>query len=55
MLLAVLVIAICAMSLLVNAYPEKPQLFRYNLARRIPTLIVMMIAAFSIGSASIIM
>ena len=54
MILAVLVIAVCALYLLVNAYPEKPQLFRYILSRRIPTLIVMLIAAFSIGSASII-
>ena len=53
-LLAVLVAAVCALYLLVNAYPEKPQLFRYILSRRIPTLIVMLIAAFSIGSASII-
>ena len=54
MILAVLVIAVCALYLLVNAYPEKPKLFRYILSRRIPTLIVMLIAAFSIGSASII-
>ena len=53
-LLAVLVAAVCGMYLLVNAYPEKPKLFRYILSRRIPTLIVMLIAAFSIGSASII-
>ena len=53
-LLAVLVIAVCALYLLVNAYPEKPKLFRYILSRRFPTLIVMLIAAFSIGSASII-
>ena len=54
MLLAVLVMVVCALYLLINAYPEKPQLFRYILSRRIPTLIVMLIAAFSIGSASII-
>ena len=53
-LLAVLVAAVCALYLLVNAYPDKPKLFRYILSRRIPTLIVMLIAAFSIGSASII-
>ena len=53
-LLAVLVAAVCALYLLVNAYPEKPKLFRYILSRRIPTLVVMLIAAFSIGSASII-
>ena len=54
MVLAVLVAAVCVLYLLVNAYPEKPKLFRYILSRRIPTLIVMLIAAFSIGSASII-
>ena len=54
MLLAVLVAAVCALYLLVNAYPEKPKLFRYILSRRFPTLVVMLIAAFSIGSASII-
>ena len=53
-LLAVLVAAVCALYLLVNAYPEKPKLFRYILSRRFPTLVVMLIAAFSIGSASII-
>ena len=53
-LLAVLVAAVCALYLLVNAYPEKPKLFRYILSRRFPTLMVMLIAAFSIGSASII-
>ena len=54
MLLAVLVAAVCALYLLVNAYPEKPKLFRYILSRRFPTLVGMLIAAFSIGSASII-
>ena len=54
MILTVIVIAVCGVYLLINAYPEKPQLFRYILSRRIPTLIVMLIAAFSIGSASII-
>lgn len=53
-LLAVLVAAVCALYMLVNAYPEKPKLFRYILSRRFPTLVVMLIAAFSIGSASII-
>ena len=54
MILTVIVIAVCGVYLLLNAYPEKPKLFRYILSRRIPTLIVMLIAAFSIGSASII-
>lgn len=53
-ILTVIVIAVCGVYLLMNAYPEKPKLFRYILSRRIPTLIVMLIAAFSIGSASII-
>ena len=53
-LLALIVIAVCGVYLLMNSYPEKPNLFRYILSRRIPTLIVMLIAAFSIGSASII-
>ena len=54
MILTVIVIAVCGMYLLINSYPEKPKLFRYILSRRFPTLIVMLIAAFSIGSASII-
>ncbi|MBQ9991147.1 MAG: iron chelate uptake ABC transporter family permease subunit [Lachnospiraceae bacterium] len=45
---------VCACYLLVNAYPDKPQLFRYVLSLRIPTLAVMLIAAFAIGGASII-
>ena len=54
MILTVIVVAVCGVYLLLNAHPEKPKLFRYILSRRIPTLIVMLIAAFSIGSASII-
>ena len=53
-ILAVLVAAICVMYLLIHSYPEKPKLFRYILSRRIPTLMVMLISAFAIGSASII-
>ena len=53
-LLTVLVIGVCGAYLLINAYPEKPKLFRYILSLRIPTLIAMLISAFSIGSASII-
>lgn len=52
--LTFIVIAVCAMYLLINSYPERPKLFQYILSRRIPTLIVMLIAAFAIGSASII-
>lgn len=53
-LLTFLVIGVCGAYLLINAYPEKPKLFRYILLLRIPTLIAMLISAFSIGSASII-
>lgn len=53
-ILTIIVIAVCAVYLLINSYPEKPKLFQYILSRRIPTLIVMLIAAFAIGSASII-
>lgn len=52
-LLGIVVLA-CVGYLLVNAHPEKPKLFRYILSLRIPTLAVMVIAAFAIGSASII-
>ena len=53
-ILALILIGVCAAYLLINAYPEKPKLFQYVLSLRIPTLIVMLIAAFAIGSASII-
>ena len=53
-ILAVLVAAVCVMYLLIHSYPEKPKLFRYILSRRVPTLMVMLISAFAIGSASII-
>ena len=53
-LLSFLVAGACAAFLLINAYPGKPKLFRYVLSLRIPTLIAMMIAAFAIGSASIV-
>lgn len=49
-----IVIGVCAAYLLINAYPEKPQLFRYVLSLRVPTLVVMLIASLAIGSASII-
>lgn len=54
MILALIVIAVCGTYLLINSYPEKPKLFQYVLSLRIPTLIVMLIASFAIGSASII-
>ena len=53
-ILAIIVVAVCGMYLLINAYPDKPKLFQYVLSLRFPTLIVMLIASFAIGSASII-
>ncbi len=54
MILVLIVIGVCVAFLLLNAHPEKPELFRYILSLRIPTLIVMMIAAFAIGCASLV-
>lgn len=54
LLLLLAVLGMCAVYLLLNAHPEKPKLFRYVLSLRIPTLIVMLIGAFSIGSATVI-
>ena len=54
MILTCIVIAVCTTYLLINAYPHKPQLFRYILSLRVPTLVVMLIASLAIGSASII-
>lgn len=53
-ILTCIVIGVCAAYLLIHAYPEEPKLFRYVLSLRIPTLVVMLIAAFAIGSASIV-
>lgn len=53
-LLAFLVMGVCGAYLLFRSYPEKPKLFQYILSLRVPTLVVMMIAAFAIGSASIV-
>lgn len=53
-LLAVLTAGVCATYLLIGSHPEKPQLFRYILSLRVPTLVVMLIAAFAVGSASLI-
>ena len=53
-ILAFIVIAVCAAYLLINSHPEKPKLFQYILSLRVPTLVVMLIAAFAIGSASLI-
>ena len=54
MILTWIVLGVCAAYLLINSYPEKPKLFQYVLSLRIPTLAVMLIASFAIGSASII-
>ena len=54
MILTFIVIGVCTAYLLINSYPENPKLFQYILSLRMPTLIVMLIAAFAIGSASII-
>lgn len=53
-ILSFIVIGVCTAYLLINSYPEKPKLFQYVLSLRIPTLMVMLIASFAIGSASII-
>lgn len=52
--LGVLVLAVCGCYLLVNAHPENQKLFRYILSLRLPTLMVMLISAIAIGSASMI-
>ena len=53
-ILTFIVIGVCLAYLLINSYIEKPKLFQYVLSLRIPTLMVMLIAAFAIGSASVI-
>ena len=53
-MLTLIVIGVCTAFLLINAYPEKPKLFRYILSLRIPTLAVMTIASFAIGCASLV-
>ena len=52
--LGMIVIVICGFYLLINTPLDKPVLFQYILSLRIPTLIVMLIAAFAVGSASMI-
>ena len=49
-----LVIGVCGLYLMFNAHMDKPKLFQYILSLRVPTLCVMLLAAFAIGSASII-
>ena len=53
-ILSILAFGVCAVYLLINSYPGKPKLFQYILSLRIPTLVVMLIAAFAIGSATMI-
>lgn len=53
-LLTLFVIVVSILYLTIDSYPNKPKLFRYILSLRIPTLAVMLIASFAIGSASII-
>lgn len=53
-ILSLLTLLAGAAYLLVLSYPEKPKLFAYVLSLRIPTLIVMVIAAFAIGCASLV-
>lgn len=52
--LTALVLVVSGIYLLVAAHPEKPKLFRYILSLRLPTLAVMVLAAFAIGCASIV-
>ena len=54
MVLVTIVLMVCAAYLLIHAYTQNPKLFQYVLSLRIPTLMVMLIAAFVIGSATII-
>ena len=53
-LLLLLTAGVCFSYLLINSHIDKPKLFQYILSLRVPTLLVMMIASFAIGSASII-
>ena len=52
--LALIVFGVSAAYLLVGSQPDKPKLFQYILSLRIPTLVVMLIAAAAIGSATMI-
>lgn len=52
--LLVAVLIAMAIYLLINAHPEKPQLFMFILGLRLPTLICMIIASIAIGAATLI-
>ena len=54
MVLTLLVVFACAMYLLTNTHFNNAELFRYILSLRIPTLLTMLIAAITIGCATII-
>ena len=52
-----LIIGVCFVSILylfTNSYFNQPQLFQYVCSLRLPTLIVMFLSAFAIGSASMV-
>ena len=53
-ILFVLTAGAIALYLLVNSYPDKPQLFQYILSLRLPTLLCMVIASVAIGAATLI-
>ena len=53
-LLAGIVSVLCMGYLAFRSYPSNPQLFKYILSLRMPTLVVMLIAAFAIGGASLV-
>ena len=53
-LLGLLMLGISVAYLLIGSYLDKPKLFLYILSLRIPTLLVIVIAALAIGSASIV-
>lgn len=52
--LAAMVLVAVFFYLFINSHPEKPQLFKYILGLRFPTLICMVIACISIGVATLI-
>ena len=54
MILGIATVLVCIIYLLYDAHPAKPKLFQYVLSLRLPTLLVMLIASFAIGSASMI-
>ncbi|MBQ8401020.1 MAG: iron chelate uptake ABC transporter family permease subunit, partial [Clostridia bacterium] len=52
--LAAVTLASIAGYILINAHPENPKLFLYILSLRLPTLLCMVLASFSIGVATLI-